>query len=531
MSYSFRSIVDGGADSDMIYYNASIVASQQSDINPSALPIQIRFNETRDAPIVKNASDYYFSIIRFSMNGPNKNLPLFIPIIQTNGFNYSAQNNPNLTIYYVSIPYQRTWYYTNTISATTTKTFTIIPPSTPLLYIPETQNTLVAPVPTPSASGFAKQDLSTRYYWVYTYKHWVDLVNNTIRQAMLAVYNQFQTTWNNDPDIDLTVSPFPYPTFLDFLAAHDVPFLKYDEQTKLFEIYGDTRAFNVSGQLGNPAVPDPITGLTVGTQLPIPEFPPILPPIAPTPAVPATTAYLRLFMNGDLYNLFSSFNNTYYGATNGSILPMPIVPAISLDTTLPPPLPNTAPYLYTNEILFKNQNYTNILNNNPTLQGLQAVPPPAYNPFFLIPSYSQNLCWITKQDYNTTNSLWSPVSGLVFTSAMLPIKKEYTSQPTLLGSTNAFAPTGSPSAFEPIITDFVIDQQTEKSEGYRDFILYEPTAEYKLASMTASHDEIRNIDIQVFWKYRLTGELIPLTMVNCSDVNFKMMFRKVDFRS
>ena len=110
MSYSYRSIIDGGADSDMIYYNASIVASQQSDLNPSATPIQIRFNETRDAPIVKDAAQYYFSIIRFSMNGPNKNLPLFIPIIQTNGFNYTTQTDPNLTIYYASIPYQRTWY-------------------------------------------------------------------------------------------------------------------------------------------------------------------------------------------------------------------------------------------------------------------------------------------------------------------------------------------------------------------------------------------------------------------------------------
>jgi hypothetical protein len=181
--------------------------------------------------------------------------------------------------------------------------------------------------------------------------------------------------------------------------------------------------------------------------------------------------------------------------------------------------------------LFKNQQYTNILNNNPTLQGFQAVPPPAYNPFFLIPTDKQQLYWISKQDYNTTNSLWSPVAALVFTSALLPIKKEYTSKPSLLGTTNAFGTTNSPSAFEPIISDFVIDQQAEKAEGYRDFILYEPTAEYKLSSMVASHDEIRNIDIQVFWKYRLTGELIPLTMVNCSDVNFKMMFRKVDFRS
>ena len=51
-----------------------------------------------------------------------------------------------------------------------------------------------------------------------------------------------------------------------------------------------------------------------------------------------------------------------------------------------------------------------------------------------------------------------------------------------------------------------------------------------MISLTASHDEIRNIDLQVFWKYRLTGELIPLTMYKCSDVAVKMLFRKADWK-
>jgi hypothetical protein len=112
----------------------------------------------------------------------------------------------------------------------------------------------------------------------------------------------------------------------------------------------------------------------------------------------------------------------------------------------------------------------------------------------------------------------------------MPLKKENTAKPILLNQNNT-ANTNSPSAFEPIITDFVIDQQIERAEGWRDFTLYEPSAEYRMVSMTASHEEIRNIDIQVYWKYRLTGELIPLTMFNCSDVTIKMMFRKIDYRS
>lgn len=529
MPVSFRSIIDGGADSDLVYYNASIISTNSKEVGSEDYPSYVKFNEARDAPIVKDASQYEASIIRFAMNGPNKNLPLFIPIMQTNTVGVlSIQQNPNLTVYYVTIAYQRQWTFTNNLGVAQTKTFTIAPLSTPVLYRPEIQNTKIAPVPQIPAGGFTRQDLSSRYYWVYTYKHWTDLVNEAMLTAMGRVFNAFANIWNTDPDINLAVSPFPYATFQSFLNDHDSPFIKYNEESKLFEIYGDTRAFNVSGQLTGVAPPLPLTN-QIGVNTPIPAFIPPAIPAPPFPAQPASTAYLRLFFNGNLFSLFSNFNNTYLNGIAGSQILFPLTGATPIT------IPNTLFVLgnvvdYANEILFTNQNYTNILNNNPLLQGSQAVPPPAYNPYFLIPTNKQVLYWIAKQDYNSTNSNWSPVASIVFTSTLLPIKKEFTGKPVLLGTNNVSGSTGSQSAFEPVISDFVIDQQQEKAEGWRDFTLYEPTAEYKMISLTASHDEIRNIDIQVFWKYRLTGELIPLTMNNTSDVTIKMMFRKIDYK-
>jgi hypothetical protein len=513
---SYKSIIDGGADSDMIYYNATMTTTQNADVTTDPL---VKFNESRDAPIVRNASQYYFSIIRFAMNGPNKNLPLFIPVIQTNSFAFTEQTNVNKTIYSCAIPYQREWYYTNTSGAIASKVFTVTVPSTPVIYRSETQNTNLAPTPYVPPGGLKKQDLSSRYYWVYTYKHWTNLVNETFREAMSKVYLQFEINWNGDASID---SAFPYPTFEDFLADHQAPFIKYDEASKCFEIYGDTRAFNVYTQI----LPDD-TGAR-GLQPSLPVFVPPAVPTAGDPAVAKSQPVLRLFFNSNMYGLFTNFNNTYYGATAGTTIQFPL-------TTTPISVGSTGfglpPCDYTNEILFENQNYTNILNNNPTLQGLQAAPPPVYNPFFLLPATYQNLYWIIKQDYNSTNSLWSPVQSIVFTSTLLPVKNEYTAKPINLGESNVGVSTGSSSAFEPIISDFVVDQQQEKAEGWRDFTLYEPTAEYRLSSFQASHDEIRNIDVQVFWKYRLTGELIPLSMFNCSDVSIKMLFRRTDFRS
>jgi hypothetical protein len=516
MSYSYKSIIDGGADSENIYYNATIINNQQRDNENVTYPI-VSFNESRDAPIIRDASLYNFSIVRFSMNGPNKTLPLFIPLIQTNGFLYPNQSDPNRTIYYVSVPYQRTWNVTNTLGAAQQITFTVAPESVPVIYRPEITNIQIAPVPTAPALGFTKQDLSTLYYYVYTYKHFVTLVNEALRSAMELTYSNFALQWAANVNIDQAVSPFPYANFNAFLLDHDLPYMVYEEETLLFSIYGDTRAFNVAGQLNGTT--DTVTGYPTGTNAPFPTV--VYPPyVAPDVGLPATDPYLRVFFNSNLQGLFSNFKNTFFNAVSGSKLLFPL--SGTTQVTIPTEVVTFTGTAYTYEILFQNQNYENILNHNPTFNLPTSI-------FPALPARNQTTYWFSQQDYNSTNSLWSPCSAIVFTSILLPIKKEFVGKPLLLGDKNIGGSSNSGSAFEPIITDFVIDQQIENAEGWRDFTLYEPTAEYRMASLTASHDEIRNIDIQVFWKYRLTGELIPLRMFNCSDVNIKMLFRKISY--
>jgi len=522
MSYNFRSIVDGGADSDMIYYNATLTATKTSDLRSSAGQSPIRFNESRDAPIIRDASQYYFSIIRFAMNGPGKNLPLFIPLIQTNGNLTPTQTDPNLTVYYVSLVYQREWNYTTTAGAAATTMITLLPPSTPVSYISETQDLRVAPVPPSPPTGIEKQDLSTRYYWIYTYKHFVQLVNNTMEAAMNRLWVGFQTAWAAQVTASGSATASPYPTLASFLLDQDVPVLYYNEVTNLFEIYGDTRCFNVSGQI---RFNQPVSE---GIQASLPAF--VAPAYAPGGAAsPSSQCFIRLFFNDLLFGLLTNFNNTYLGVTDGDTIVMPLTQTVRTPVT---PSLSTDPTLYTNEILFTNQQYQNILNNNPVLQNFNAVPPPVYNPLFFLPTGKQNLYWIAKQDYRSIDTMWSPVANIVFTSALLPLKKEFNAAPVELNQTNVSGKSvPAQSSFEPIICDFAVDQQIEAAQGWRSFALYEPQAEYRLLSMTASHEEIRNIDIQVWWRYRLTGELIPLTMANSSDVSIKMMFRKVDFRS
>jgi hypothetical protein len=69
---------------------------------------------------------------------------------------------------------------------------------------------------------------------------------------------------------------------------------------------------------------------------------------------------------------------------------------------------------------------------------------------------------------------------------------------------NVLSPTSSISAFQPIITDIALPM--DKANDYNNFVSYVPTAEYRLSTMSNSPQEVRNIDVQIYWKNRLNGQ-------------------------
>ena len=135
----------GGTSSnpDLLYYNCDIINNNSKDLgvlqnSVSNLTLtadpQIRFNETRDTALIKDVSQYEFSIIRFTMNGANRDLPLFIPNILL------GQTNVNLTTYSVALSYQQTW---NTNLGVIS--FGITPLPTFIIYVPEVKNDYLSP--------------------------------------------------------------------------------------------------------------------------------------------------------------------------------------------------------------------------------------------------------------------------------------------------------------------------------------------------------------------------------------------------
>ena len=589
-----------GTDPDYVYYNADIINNNtQNTINGiSVVDPQIRFNETRDAPIIKNAKDYLFSIIRFTMNGPNKDLPILIPDIQDG----TGQQNVNLTTYSMAVGVQQD--FVGGSGGVTPFTAFGLPVPRYMQYVPETQNNVIAPSPksmanslfigqyvntrayqpnqivsliapdprynswlsgpfykpitpslwnqsnlyrpgnavlfqnqfyfttanvpanspaptsgapwvlgtpintspfysTPDISPYwssvdnaqgQPQDLSTRYYWVNTFQHWIDLWNITMYNpadasltpgnlgtcCYMDTYNAFYTNFTANPAA--ATYTFPYATLGDFVKSCYPPQMIFDASTFKFKLLCDSDGFGQRITAFTPSVP--------------PAVSPIISVLSPL--------QMRLFFNGNMTGLFGNYCNTFWN-NPGTISPSPY------------PGQNV-PDGYVIEILTVNKNYSNILDYS-------VAPYTTY-----VPTNQQKIYWLNEQDYVSVDSFWSPISSIVFTSSLLPIQNELTGAPVTLGTSNTgYSSVTVQNAFQPIITDISLDtSQAPYCAQYRQYTSYVPAAEYRLSSFTSSDVDIRNIDVQVYWKNRLDSQLYPIYMPNLSSVSIKIMFRHKD---
>jgi hypothetical protein len=419
-SVSFEGSRDESGDPDIVYYNGSII-NNKTAIDTGADPI-VRFIETRDIPLVKDCSKYQFSIVRFTMNGPGRDIPLFIPLIKVGAEN--PTNNINLTIYSCSLDLNVSYIrggitYTN--SFTTTQS---------VIWEPEYTDLSVASPPLPSTCQTG-QDISTRYYYCNTYTWWVSLVNKALRNCVTDLQTQFNAWW-----IATVPAPFQPPPTLGTKA----PQMTYNPTTNLFSIYAPTYSFGFENRTA-PATDD---------------------------------EEATLYFGENLYGMFANFKSIYRNLSNRRTVE-----------------------IYIEDIL----------------DGANTV------------TYGGVNYFLTIQDYESTSMLWSPVESIVFCSGLLPVVNEATSDPIRFGDGNDTVLQTTISAFSPIVTDVAVFQTN--GSGYKSYLEYAPTAEYRMASMSRSKTAINSIDIQVYWKNRLTGELTPVQMYNGSSVSIKIMLRKI----
>ena len=423
-NFQFTRSANDDVDADYVYYNATIINNKTKTPYDRSVDPPIRFLETRDVPILQDASKYNFSIIRFTMNGPNKDLPMFIPNIRIGPIENPTQD-VNLTVYSI------------TIDATVeiggeSKTFSSLQI---LKYQPETLDTTIAPVPNPNTT-ITGQDITTRYYWVYSYSHFLTILNKAFSDAIADLSTQIVTAGG---------------TALETVA----PEMTYNPTANLFSLYCDRRGFG-----GDDAT---------------------------------TNERLSLYFNSNTMGLFDNFRNTY------------VVNSLA-----------TPDY----------KNWTNDERVNLIYTGVVGPYQNIVNVAAGTPTPTENISyWVMVQDYESTSTLWSPIENIVFTSSLLPLTYEQTGDPVRFGDSNTNSElTNSRPVFQPIVTDVALPSQN--AHDYRQFIQYAPTAEYRLASFQRSKQTINQIDIQVYWRNRLDGQLYPIYMFNSSSVSVKIMFRR-----
>jgi hypothetical protein len=70
-------------DPDCVYYNANIINNSTADSVGIGEDPQVTFSESRQTPILRDPTDFMMSVVQTSYIGATQNLPIFIPRIQT----------------------------------------------------------------------------------------------------------------------------------------------------------------------------------------------------------------------------------------------------------------------------------------------------------------------------------------------------------------------------------------------------------------------------------------------------------------
>lgn len=245
--------VDKDGDPDIVYYNVDIISGPDTSKDLANINV-LQFNETRSTPIINNISKYYFSIVRFSMGGPNKALPLAVLPIKT------GQNNINLTTLKIRINAEIKYNGgANTASLASTKN---------VIFVSESLDAFTnGNIPLPS-EPILNVDRQGTYYWLYSYDHFSKLINTTIQSCF--------------DDID---------TQLNLIVAQSVATqpakIVYNENNRLFDFYFDARGWSDLSSCND----------SIGT---------------------SSSEIFTMSFNSDLYYLLSNFNYKNVGTSIGA---------------------------------------------------------------------------------------------------------------------------------------------------------------------------------------------------------------------
>ena len=535
MSFTTTRIVGSSANPEFLYYNATIVNNTIDTNQASDDPI-VRFQDTRETPLIKDISNYNIGVESFNLDGATKSLPLFIPQIQPTAdievsvitdvsypiagtIQYDCYTDPTTLLSLgnrITIQglYPASLNFSNVVITGISSTYiqiagtiagspSIGPNSVGLItkfnanninttiysvsfamynghgyYLDEQfvewepeNKTIFTIIPT--TANPTQQE--TDYYYLYSYSHWVHLLNEALRKA----YTNVKAALTAQPSRD---SQNKFGT--------TCPFFEFNEQTGLFTLNQDVKT----------------SICPVGIELSAPY------------SIKFTATgdyqageYSFCGMNSNMEGLMTNFMSSYYA--DGVYWK-----GITTNWQLPE---NVFDFGLTN------------LDNSATTNGDEAVgtslrykPEQStfhlVNPFDLTNINTAHYVRMT-QDFISTGTLWSPIASFVMATTQIPVRTEVNANPILLGSKNIGLSNGVSGSFQKVLIETPYEQLT--ADVMRGWVLYEPKIP-TFSSLDPSQESIYNIDVQFYWRNRLTNALIPLRLYNTGTINFRLIFQR-----
>jgi hypothetical protein len=461
---SFTKQVTTGVEGEYVYYNATVinntVATGQSTDDP-----RVYFQDTRIVPLIKDTSKYVVSVDNFTINGGQKNLPLFIPQIEVG-------TDINKTIYTITWSWQQST--------------TLIQATVPITWIPENQAKFTV-IPTTATPG----QLETNYYYLYNYDHWVNLMNNALT-----------TAWR-DVKYKAGVAGATFATVC--------PYFTYSPNTGLFSLHQDAQSAWLP--LGTVARGDgAVTNAAQGVSDALAPYIPFGPSTA---AGYGTGEFSFTGWNTNLDLLLTNMDTIYFGGTS-----TPWGTGFNFVASTPSILAPSAVVWSGSQQLFYPENIVNVIpSQDQNTSNVWTLTSPYSNPTTAAtPTYISNT-----QDFISTGSVWCPIASFVLVTSQIPIRLENNASPVVLGASNSGGQTQSSGASQKVLLETPIDAVT--ADVWRGFIQYKPLTPI-YSALDPCHDGLTNLDVAFYWRNRLTNTLIPLENVNSGSVSFRLRFVK-----
>jgi len=465
-----------GSDPDTLYYNAMIINNSTSTTVAENDP-SILYQDTRILPLLKDKSKYQISVENFVINGAGKTLPLLIPQIQPGSAQGGTNTNPNNTVYSISF----TWTSDDGVAYQSLRF---------IQWEPENKAKFtIQPVGT-----YTGPQENTDYYYCYSYTHWLRLMNNALAMAWGDVYNAAVT------DDGRTMGT-------------KCPFFTYDQIGNLFSLWQD--ANTCITPYGTAVGRDVSTATVANPPNPYHIFGP--------PAEDATYEageYSFVGYNTNFEGLLSNFNTTYYADERTYDASGVYMSSAQGNATCANITRTTKRILYPENVV----NVSALPNlQDPT--GCEQSTPITLKCPFGTDTYSGStpLYYVVTQDFPSTSTLWSPVATINIVTSFITVREEYSGTPITLGSGN-LGGNASTGSFQKALTETPIDVDTQ--EGWRGLLTYEPKVD-TYSSLGLSKDELKNLNVIVTWRNRLTNVQNPLLLYNGGSMTLRLKFKRM----